>query len=137
MITRPKISQNEWKTTEIGAFEVGIFAPFCCPDEHDPPDRVDVQQALRVVVDRRHRREERREVERVLVEAWEKEAARLAKSGRRGRRDGRARGAFLSAVAIARRFSKRPPSRTKKKTASPSRGPRAGRGRSSGRGGCG
>ena len=32
MIPRPKISQNEWKTTEIGAFEVGIFAPFSCPD---------------------------------------------------------------------------------------------------------
>ena len=26
MIARPKISRNEWKTTEIGAFEVGNFA---------------------------------------------------------------------------------------------------------------
>ena len=31
MITRPKISRNEWKTTEIRAFEVGNFAPFSCP----------------------------------------------------------------------------------------------------------
>ena len=31
MIARPKISQNEWKTAEIGAFEVGNFALFCCP----------------------------------------------------------------------------------------------------------
>jgi hypothetical protein len=31
MIVRPKISRNERKTTEIGAFEVGNFAPFCCP----------------------------------------------------------------------------------------------------------
>ena len=27
MIARPKISRNEWKTAEIGAFEVGNFAP--------------------------------------------------------------------------------------------------------------
>ena len=32
MITRPEISRNEWKATEIGAFEVGIFAPFSCPE---------------------------------------------------------------------------------------------------------
>ena len=31
MIARPKISQNEWKTAEIGAFEVGNFALLCCP----------------------------------------------------------------------------------------------------------
>ena len=31
MIASPKISQNERKTTEIGAFEVGNFAPFSCP----------------------------------------------------------------------------------------------------------
>ena len=31
MIARPKISQNEWKTTAIGAFEVGNFALFSCP----------------------------------------------------------------------------------------------------------
>ena len=31
MIARPKISRNEWKTTEIGAFEVGNFALFSCP----------------------------------------------------------------------------------------------------------
>ncbi|KAH8044610.1 hypothetical protein JL720_17020 [Aureococcus anophagefferens] len=34
MIARPKIGRNERKTTEIGAFEVGNFAPFCCPGEH-------------------------------------------------------------------------------------------------------
>ena len=31
MIARPRISQNEWKTAEKGAFEVGNFALFCCP----------------------------------------------------------------------------------------------------------
>ena len=31
MIARPKISRNERETTERGAFEVGNFAPFCCP----------------------------------------------------------------------------------------------------------
>ena len=33
MIARPKISRNEWKMAEIGAFEVGNFALFCCPVE--------------------------------------------------------------------------------------------------------
>ena len=31
MIARPKVSQNEWKTAEIGAFEVGDFALLSCP----------------------------------------------------------------------------------------------------------
>ena len=31
MIARPKISRNEQKTAEKGAFEVGNFAPFSCP----------------------------------------------------------------------------------------------------------
>jgi hypothetical protein len=31
MIARPKISRNEWKPAEIGAFEVGNFAPLSCP----------------------------------------------------------------------------------------------------------
>ena len=31
MIARPKISQNEWKTAEIGAFEVWNFALLSCP----------------------------------------------------------------------------------------------------------
>jgi hypothetical protein len=31
MIARPKISRNERKTAEIGAFEVGNVAPLCCP----------------------------------------------------------------------------------------------------------
>ncbi|KAK7248552.1 hypothetical protein SO694_0016101 [Aureococcus anophagefferens] len=31
MIARPKISRNEWKTAEIGALEVGKFAPFSGP----------------------------------------------------------------------------------------------------------
>ena len=35
MIARPKISRNEWQTTEIGAFEVGIVAPFSCPARRD------------------------------------------------------------------------------------------------------
>jgi hypothetical protein len=34
MIARPKISRNERKTTEIGACEVGNFAPFCCPGKN-------------------------------------------------------------------------------------------------------
>jgi ATP-binding cassette subfamily B protein len=33
MIARPKIRRNERKTTETGAFEVGNFAPFCCPGQ--------------------------------------------------------------------------------------------------------
>ena len=32
MIARPKVSQNEWKTAEKGAFEVGNFALLSCPD---------------------------------------------------------------------------------------------------------
>ena len=31
MIAHPKISRMEWKTAEIGAFEVGKFALFSCP----------------------------------------------------------------------------------------------------------
>ena len=31
MIARPKISRNEWKTAEKGAFEVGNFALLSCP----------------------------------------------------------------------------------------------------------
>ena len=31
MIARPRISRNEWKMTEIGAFQVGNFALFSCP----------------------------------------------------------------------------------------------------------
>ena len=31
MIARPKLSRNEWKPTEIGAFEVEMFAAFSCP----------------------------------------------------------------------------------------------------------
>ena len=42
MITRPKMSRNEWKLTEIRAFKVENFAPFCGPEghgEHRPKDR--------------------------------------------------------------------------------------------------
>ena len=31
MIARPKISRNEWKSAEKGAFEIENFAPFSCP----------------------------------------------------------------------------------------------------------
>jgi hypothetical protein len=31
MIARPKISRNEWKPAELGAFEVGNFALLSCP----------------------------------------------------------------------------------------------------------
>ena len=33
MIARPKMSQNEWKTTEIRASKVGNFSPFSCPGD--------------------------------------------------------------------------------------------------------
>ena len=33
MIARPKMSQNEWKTTEIRASKVGNVSPFSCPGE--------------------------------------------------------------------------------------------------------
>ena len=36
MIARPRISQNERKTAEKGAFEVGNFALFCCPGTDIP-----------------------------------------------------------------------------------------------------
>ena len=38
MIARPKISQNERKRTELGAFEVGHFAPFSGPGVHQIRD---------------------------------------------------------------------------------------------------
>ena len=41
MIARPKVSRNEWKTTEVGAFEVGNFAPFSCPGAMEEMDRYD------------------------------------------------------------------------------------------------
>ena len=49
MIARPKISRNEWKAAEIGAFEVGNVALFCCPEadvverdaEHPPRDHAE------------------------------------------------------------------------------------------------
>ena len=31
MIARPKMSQIEWKTTEMGPSKVWNFSPFCCP----------------------------------------------------------------------------------------------------------
>ena len=34
MIARPNISRNEWITAERGAFDVGNFAPSCCPGGH-------------------------------------------------------------------------------------------------------
>ena len=33
MIARPKISRNEWKPAELGAFEVGNFALLSCPGD--------------------------------------------------------------------------------------------------------
>ena len=36
MIARPKLSRNERKTTERGAFEVRNVAPFCCPGTATP-----------------------------------------------------------------------------------------------------
>ena len=55
MITRPKISRNEWKTTEIGAFQVGNFAPFSCTVADGLAvaldDAVAVQQAVEVVLE--------------------------------------------------------------------------------------
>ena len=37
MIARPKMSQNEWKTTEIRASKVGNVSPFSCPGEDASP----------------------------------------------------------------------------------------------------
>ena len=49
MIARPKISRNEWKPAEIGAFEVGNFALFCCPGgDAAPLAAVELARALRV-----------------------------------------------------------------------------------------
>ena len=50
MIARPKISRNEWNTTERGAFEVGKFAPFSRPA---PDVEAAVDVGRRVVVARR------------------------------------------------------------------------------------
>jgi len=41
MIARPKVSQNEWKTAEIGAFDVGKFALSCRPVGDELVRRVD------------------------------------------------------------------------------------------------
>ena len=38
MIARPKISRNEWKTTEIGAFEAGNVALVARPVGNAPID---------------------------------------------------------------------------------------------------
>ena len=35
MIARPKMSQNEWKSTEIRASKVGNVSPFSCPGDLD------------------------------------------------------------------------------------------------------
>ena len=40
MIARPKISRNEWKMAEIGAFEVGNFEPFPRPGARAPSTSV-------------------------------------------------------------------------------------------------
>ena len=48
MIARPKISRIEWKTAEIGAFEVGNFALFCCPGgERETPRRLAFERPRR------------------------------------------------------------------------------------------
>ena len=54
MIARPKFSRNEWKTAEIGAFEVGNFALFCC----SVVGRGDGPRGLEDVVAREGRRAE-------------------------------------------------------------------------------
>ena len=45
MIARPKISRNERKSAEKGAFEVGNFAPFSCPGD------VPLDVELKVTID--------------------------------------------------------------------------------------
>ena len=47
MIARPKMSQNEWKSTEIRASKVGNFSPFSCPGEHGSAVAVDCFEARR------------------------------------------------------------------------------------------
>ena len=63
MIARPNISQNEWKTAEIGASEVGNFALLCCPERRERhADAVDlgaVGEPLRVAPLRAERPEVR------------------------------------------------------------------------------
>ena len=53
MIARPKISRNEWKTAEIGAFEVWNFALFFCPVERlvQEPRREDFGPPLALAVE--------------------------------------------------------------------------------------
>ena len=57
MIARPKISRNEWKMAEIGAFEVGNLALLCCPaddvaEPRRPPGPVAVPvEVLRLLED--------------------------------------------------------------------------------------
>ena len=68
MIARPKISQNEWKTAERGAFEVGNFALLSCPVARGPVAEVVVVVVAVVAVvagggDRRPPPEPRREVQ--------------------------------------------------------------------------
>ena len=60
MIARPKISRNERKTTEIGAFEVGNFAPFCCPGEHALHEKLKADTQRRLKKRRKEEREERK-----------------------------------------------------------------------------
>ena len=49
MIARPKISRDEWKTTEIGGSEVGNFALLSCPGYalEDVPEVLRVGQLYR------------------------------------------------------------------------------------------
>ena len=61
MIARPKISRNEWKPAEIGAFEVWNFALLCCPDD-------DVDEDDGVEQDEGHEEERRRHREPALEE---------------------------------------------------------------------
>ncbi len=76
MIARPKISRNEWKTAEIGAFEVGNFALFCCPVR----ERVRVHERVRLVPrpQPQHRRHVLRAEAPRLLEALARERARFA-----------------------------------------------------------
>ena len=50
MITRPRISRNKWKLTEIWAFKVEHFAPFCCPGRRreDVAEEAEIRPRARV-----------------------------------------------------------------------------------------
>ncbi|KAH8044184.1 acetylcholine-gated cation-selective channel [Aureococcus anophagefferens] len=84
MIARPNISRNEWKTAELGAFEVGNFAPLSCPGSDGAgPSLVGAVGFLAALVARHRRDRSRRGVAapRAVGALLEREAGALAACG--------------------------------------------------------